>query len=183
MADSYLGGAGPAGGSLGALSLTGLITAIQQNGQQLNSILAAIKAIPGILSPTYATGGWTPVVTFGGSTTGITYGTQTGTWTQLGREIICRFKIVLTNVGSATGAVTLTGLPFASNADATNSGAGGIILAFAAMATISGAPLLQVGPSSSSVTLLTAGAAATAALTNSNFTNTTTIQGQFSYFT
>ena len=135
-----------------------------------------------IAAQTYATGSWTPSLLLGGAATGITYGTQLGSYTRIGREIACRFRIVLTSQGIVTGAATISGLPFASNADVTNNGSGGLVTVYANMSGLSMAPIINVGPGSSAISLLTAGAAATAPLTDSSFTNTAAINGSFTYF-
>lgn len=128
------------------------------------------------------TGTWTPALQFGGLSTGITYASQAGTYTKVGREIICRFYIVLTSAGSATGVATIDGLPFASNADSTNTGSGGIVASYANMAALTGLPTLLVGPASSLLSLIEPGAAAATAMTNSNFTGTSSIAGTAIYF-
>ena len=58
-------------------------------------------------------GSFTPGIAFGGGATGITYTTQTGTYTQIGNVILFSIVIVLSNVGSSTGNATITGLPVA----------------------------------------------------------------------
>jgi len=60
----------------------------------------------------YEEGTWTPGVTFGGGTTGITYSTQTGQYVKIGRFVYATFNILLTSKGSSTGSVQVTGLPF-----------------------------------------------------------------------
>lgn len=57
---------------------------------------------------------WTPVMNFGGSTSGITYSTQTGSYVKIGKFIIAELNIVLTSTGAASGSATITGLPFAA---------------------------------------------------------------------
>lgn len=57
-------------------------------------------------------GTWTPGVSFGGGATGITYTTQTGSYTKRGDRVHCDGIIVLSSKGSSTGAAKLTGLPF-----------------------------------------------------------------------
>jgi hypothetical protein len=60
----------------------------------------------------YEEGTWTPVLKFGGATTGITYTTQTGTYTRIGRMVCARATIVLSSNGSASGGALVEGLPF-----------------------------------------------------------------------
>lgn len=71
----------------------------------VTAALAALLATPQI---------WTPVVQIGGASTGITYTTQTGKYLQLGKLVIAEFTIILSNKGSLTGNVLITGLPFAA---------------------------------------------------------------------
>ena len=60
----------------------------------------------------YEEGTWTPGISFGGGTTGITYGTQTGSYTKVGRLVTCFGNLTLTAKGSSTGQARITGLPF-----------------------------------------------------------------------
>ena len=53
---------------------------------------------------------WTPTVAFGGASTGITYSTQAGTYSQIGDTVYFSCRIVLSNDGSATGDLTIEGL-------------------------------------------------------------------------
>lgn len=61
-----------------------------------------------------ATGTWTPGISFGGGTTGITYGTQNGVYMRIGSLVVATFQLVLTNKGSSTGSALITGLPITS---------------------------------------------------------------------
>jgi hypothetical protein len=66
--------------------------------------------------PTYSTGTFTPALAFGGGSTGITYGSRYGTYTKIGTRCFFSLFIQLTSKGTSTGACTITGLPFTSNA-------------------------------------------------------------------
>jgi hypothetical protein len=61
----------------------------------------------------YEEGTWTPVLAFGGATTGITTSAASGRYTKIGRMLFFEMRIVLTSKGSAPGNATITGLPFA----------------------------------------------------------------------
>ena len=160
--------------------LTQIDTDLQNIARTLGAILVAVKSLVG--GQTYVTGTWVPALRFGGPSTGIAYSTQLGTFTQVGREMICRFAIVLTSKGSSSGTATIAGLPVVSNANATNAGAGGVVANYSGMSGLGSAPLLNVGAGSSAVSLLGSGAAATVALADPSFTNTASISGNFSYF-
>lgn len=129
----------------------------------------------------YAIGSWTPVLLLGGANVAMTFSTQAGTYIRVGSLVTCFFSLTLTAKGSSTGAATISGLPFPSNADVANAGAGGTCPSYSAMASLTGVPLIQIGPAVSAATLAEAGAAAPTALTDSNVTGTTTISGSFSY--
>lgn len=61
----------------------------------------------------YEEGTFTPAAAFGGGTTGITYGTQSGAYTKIGNQLGLRIRLTLTSNGSSTGNFTITDLPFA----------------------------------------------------------------------
>lgn len=60
----------------------------------------------------YEEGTWTPTISFSGASTGITYTTQTGLYTRIGRVVYLEAIITLSNKGSSTGDATVRGLPF-----------------------------------------------------------------------
>jgi hypothetical protein len=60
----------------------------------------------------YEEGTWTPNLRFSGATTGITYGTQVGKYTKVGRLVNAYCKVELTSKGSASGSGEIYGLPF-----------------------------------------------------------------------
>jgi hypothetical protein len=62
----------------------------------------------------YDEGTWTPALTFGGGSTGITYASQVGTYTRIGNRILLTCNFTLTNKGSSTGNAVITGLPVAA---------------------------------------------------------------------
>jgi len=64
----------------------------------------------------YDEGTFTPAVAFNNLSTGVTYSTRTGAYTRIGRCVYFSIDIVLTSKGSATGNMTVTGLPLTSMA-------------------------------------------------------------------
>lgn len=66
----------------------------------------------------YATGTFVPVLTFAGGTTGITYSTQTAEYVRISNMAFINIRVVLTSKGSSTGSMTLTGLPYTPNTNA-----------------------------------------------------------------
>lgn len=57
---------------------------------------------------------WTPGISFGGGTTGITYATQVGSYERIGKRILFSGFVGLSNKGSSTGTALITGLPVAA---------------------------------------------------------------------
>lgn len=62
----------------------------------------------------YEEGTWTPSISFGGGTTGITYNSRVGRYVKIGRVVTAQGYVQLTSKGSSTGAANLTSLPFTS---------------------------------------------------------------------
>jgi hypothetical protein len=79
-------------------------------GIQFNGDTAAANALDD-----YEEGTWTPSLEFGGASTDITYASRTGKYTKIGNIVYIDTSIGLSNKGSATGQVRVTGLPFGIN--------------------------------------------------------------------
>jgi len=76
---------------------------------------SADPSAPGMTSELlddYEEGTWTPELRFSGATTGITYNTQVGKYTKVGRLVNAYCKVELTSKGSASGNGEIYGLPF-----------------------------------------------------------------------
>ncbi len=70
----------------------------------------------GIQTGTYQSLTFTPVLAFGGASTGITYSTQLGNYRIVGNMLFFNIHLTLTSNGSSTGNATITGLPVAAAA-------------------------------------------------------------------
>ena len=66
----------------------------------------------------YEEGTWTPTVTFGGGSTGITYSTQSGGYVKVGSKVTVWFYLQLSNKGSSTGDSKIQGLPYTNSSAA-----------------------------------------------------------------
>lgn len=60
----------------------------------------------------YAEGSWTPTLTFGGASVGITYSLQRGYYRKIGSMVTVWGEITTTSKGTSTGVAALTGLPY-----------------------------------------------------------------------
>ena len=119
------------------------------------------------------TGTWTPAVTFGGGSTGLTYTSRTGSYTRKGNTVTCQFEIQMSAKGSSTGTMLIGGLPFTS---ASNSG-----VAIGYYANMAAAMELRAYAAASSTTIALTKAGSTQ-LTDTDATATTFIVGTVTYF-
>lgn len=62
----------------------------------------------------YEEGTFTPEIRIGGSTSGITNNSQVGQYTKIGRMVTLTGRVSISDKGSNTGAMTIAGMPFAS---------------------------------------------------------------------
>lgn len=60
----------------------------------------------------YEEGTWTVGIEFSGASVSVTYGTQTATYTKVGRKVQVEWKLILTSKGSSNGNLAIVGLPF-----------------------------------------------------------------------
>ena len=131
----------------------------------------------------YEEGTFTPVLDFGGGTTGITYSQQVGAYTKIGNVCHCYLVFTLTSKGSSTGNARISGFPFntpASNANVQISGN----IAWSTMTTT----LVNMSLHSASSTdiwtfkgITAAAATSGVTLQDTDFANTTTIALSLSY--
>ncbi len=131
----------------------------------------------------YKTGTWTPAVTFGGGSTGITYSSQVGFYTQIGNQVYVSCRLILSNKGSSTGLAKIINLPISTGASGV-----GFSMAVAIFSNISIAGFVSVGvicennSTSCNVFACPATGAATQ-IQETGFTNTTDIRFTGCYLT
>jgi len=121
---------------------------------------------------------FTPTLLFGGASTGMTYGTQTGRYTRVGNRVFFEVSITLTAKGSSTGAAQIGGLPFSFNGSSVS---GLYVYYYDSLATITGAIGGRANTGDGNFNLAQGGAASHANMSEANFTNTSTLRafGQF----
>lgn len=114
-----------------------------------------------------ATGTFTPGLTFGGGSTGMTFSSRSGVYTKIGNLVYVNIIIVLSAKGSSTGSAVITGLPF------TAAGQSGITVSNYSGTT--GITSMFGDTSTTTIALLAFAATAAANLTEGNFNNNTAI--------
>jgi len=121
---------------------------------------------------------WTPVLNFGGSSTGITTSYIAGSYSRLGGVVTFVAAFVLSSKGAQTGAATITGLPVAA-------AIGTPIILMCNLLNIGAnyVPVAQINGTTTTIGLyaesVTGGGQAN--ITNAMFVDTTTIQISGSY--
>jgi hypothetical protein len=129
-------------------------------------------------------GGWTPTLTFGGGSTGITYTIRTGHWVKFGKVVHAHCSILLSSKGSSAGGAVITGLPYKT--PSSNTAAGTSPVYWTAMtASLVNLTAVVIGTDRTQVDLygLTAGATAIGVINDTHFANTTEIQFGIAYLT
>jgi len=124
----------------------------------------------------YEEGVWTPAITFGGAAVGLTYATQTGYYTKVGRAVHIHCFINMTAKGTSVGSALITGLPFAvASAYAIPS------LRLVAI-TFANVPVAYCNVGTSTIVLEeVTEAGVSSALTDADFANTSIVQLSVSY--
>ena len=149
-----------------------------------NIATALSPSFPTYVAPTL----FTPVLEFGSGSTGITYTVQSGVYTQIANVIEFSIFITLSNKGSSTGAARVTGLPVVANPNIAPGFTFGMLnttnvtpgancsLLFSRLAATSNTfALFQANEVSGSLSALNT-------LTNTNFSNTSTISFTGTYY-
>lgn len=116
---------------------------------------------------------FTPVLSFGGASTGIAYSTQNGRATIIGNRCIFNGTITLTSKGSANGSAKISGLPVTVK---NSSGADAPLNLFIASMSLTGSPQANLNTNASDFFIYEQINGANTVLTDSQFTNTTTIR-------
>jgi len=130
--------------------------------------------------PVYETGTWTPSITFGGGSTGITYSAQEGNYTRIGRIVYVSGYFVLTSKGTDTGSAKINGLPFTA-VDLGAQTESFVVNRTANMASLTSAITGNVDDNATTFALYDHGAAGSTTVDDTNFTNTSVIRFSGTY--
>ena len=131
----------------------------------------------------YEEGTWTAGVSFGGNAVGVAYTAtsgQYGLYTKIGNRVYWSCAISLTNKGSSTGALKITGLPFASQGVISYNEAQ-VIAYFENFVGLTGALNARISNSGTTVDITQSTATTCSAITNTFVSNTTYITASGSY--
>ena len=153
------------------------VARVTSNGLTFNGDTAAANALDD-----YEEGTWTPTISFGGASTGITYAaSRAGQYTKVGRQVTLTAYILLTNKGTSTGAASIGGLPFVIGSTSGYYSS----VSFSAISQISYVGMLQgYGEiNTQRIDLVeTTEAGVQSNITDADFTNVTQLLINFTYF-
>jgi hypothetical protein len=126
---------------------------------------------------------WTPGLSFGNGTTGITYTNQNGNFVRVGKLIVASYKIVLTSKGSSTGVARITGIAVTSGVAIAND----VFMPIGYWSGMTSSLVfmsagIDTGATTAQIFGATAAATGLAALTDADFADTSSIQGALIYY-
>lgn len=121
---------------------------------------------------------FTPVLKFGGGTTGITYTTQSGNYKSAGGILHFTINLVLSSKGSSTGSATITGMPVTS----TNTGINYFLCSQTGITYASGTIIATLNASATTLNIQNLiSSTGETAFTDAAFTNTSVLRISGSY--
>jgi len=129
----------------------------------------------------YEEGTFTPTITFGGASVGITYSTQNGLYTRIGNVVYVVANVRLTSKGSSTGTANIAGLPY-SQRTLTDGEAAISIQANNFAATVITQVMGYVVSGSNTILFQRYSAGAAVTLSDTDFANNTIVRVFVSYF-
>lgn len=154
---------------VGTLTPGGLVDLSGAAAGQIKFPAAQVASADVNILDDYEEGTWTPTLTFGGLSTGITYSVQIGNYIKIGKLVVLSGRLVLASKGTATGSSEILGLPFTSNSFnwAVN---------FAFYSAMAGVTTLEGYANSLTLVIRSSAATQTNSVTDANFTATTDIR-------
>jgi len=128
----------------------------------------------------YEEGEWTMGITFGGASVGVTYTSNTGTYTKIGRQVTVNGFITLSSKGSSVGDARVTGLPFTIPNNTANYSTASVKLLNVSFTNqfVAYGVINSTNIDLEEVTILGAGST----LTNADFANNSSVMVSLTYF-
>lgn len=158
--------------------ITNCVSAIPLVGGDAAAVLKCVVTTPLQAHNPIA---FTPVIAFGGASVGVTYTTQEGRYVVNDNVVTGSVNIVLSNNGSSTGDITITGLPYVSSNQTGAYGSATIGFFSDWNASIARGMFGRIDKNTSAIILYGNSTSAATALTETDTTNTTAIQLTFTY--
>ena len=129
--------------------------------------------------PVYETGTWTPSVSFASSTTGLSIANADGRYTRCGDTVFVTGRLQF-DVGSSSGNMSITGLPYSVATGTYNNSCGGVSFA-SGLAALTSHVTLKANVGTSEITPYDWAASGTTRLTEANFGANSTLYFSLTY--
>lgn len=163
-----------AGNASGVSLPTGRSQQVRHDGESAYAAGAQVTTATGVLTLT-TEGTWTPVLTIGGSSAGITYTVQQGNYVRVGNMVTVWGHITLSSKGGLAGALLITGLPVPAQDPE------GDCAPFVNQATFTGYVIGRAGANFSYVSFWIINGGAVTQLAGANISNTFDLAFHLSY--
>lgn len=152
------------------------------NTGSTSTITGTPSAALTIIDPGKSVVAWTPTLQFGGASAG-SYTIQSAGMQVTGNMVYYQFRLKLNVKSGNVGVATIGGMPIPFNTGLFQLGAVGIVAGLNNMVGLT-APIIAQGPigGSNNISLLVQGAAATAGINDTNFSNGSEIAGAITFF-
>lgn len=128
----------------------------------------------------YQTGTWTPTVSFGGGSTGVTYSIQEGYYTKTGNIVTVAGTITLSSKGSDNGTFNIKGLPYTAK-NTSGSYQSGTVGYASSMSSLTGALTMLFLDNDTAIQLQTWTSTGVSILTEVNFNATSNLRFSGTY--
>jgi len=160
------------------LSTGNLIIGTAGKGIDFSATTSGSGTMTSELLADYEEGTWTPTVYFGGTTVGVTYTTQAGTYTKIGNVVRITANIILSSKGSSTTYAEIRGIPF--NGPSVLGNGASVVPYYGSMLGLTGAMTVDVY--SIQISLRIFGAVQPSSVQDTNFTNTSSLNFTCTYY-
>lgn len=127
---------------------------------------------------------WTPGLSFGGLSTGITYSSRAGQWLRIGNTVYINGYFAITNKGSESGPAAITGLPIPSSSSITLANPVITVPLYSLITLLSSdyKPNAYLYGSATTVNLSQTNSITSSLINETNFSNTTQVNITMSYY-
>jgi hypothetical protein len=164
--------------SAGAVEIANGNLVFSTNGTGIDFSASAGGGATSSLLDDYEEGTWTPGISFGGASAGVTFNSTTGNYVKIGQLLFINFRIDMSSKGSSSGVARITGSPFTFATSNTVGGSAGV--SFSACDNLTFTANLICGAESNATTMAFArnvSGGPVVDITNTDFANNTVLRG------
>lgn len=162
-------------GSFSTLTATGLVDISGASAGQIKFPATQNASSNANTLDDYEEGTWTPGISFGATSIGVTYGSQDGKYVKVGASVFLYGYMTLTSKGSSTSNAEITGLPFTVPNSAANYATSTMYFTNCNLPALNYGMICYVAINTTRAQLVSQGNTQSTNLTDVHFTNTSAI--------